>query len=137
MKLADHARFNIPLTSTNVDDFCSIPNEDFVSMIIDRMVDLFKINRSLIFCKSRKREIVDIKRMLCYLLYEECNRKIDATFKRITAENIGILIDNADHATILHRHRSHKDLYQTNSGYRKTYDELFKTTKNLIELWRS
>lgn len=47
--------------------------EDVFNQYVDRVLDLFNMDRETLFSKSKQRHIVDARQLICYLCY---NRQI-------------------------------------------------------------
>lgn len=74
--------------------------------------------------KSRRRDLVDQRRMVCFLLREHT---------KLPLATIGRLMGGKDHATVMYNIKTHKQLYSSNDQeYRFNTRQLIKQFKNLL-----
>ena len=74
--------------------------------------------------KSRKRELVDQRRVICYILKK---------YTKLSLENIGKIIGGKDHATVLYGVKTHKHLTQMkDQEYLYNTRKINKLFKNLL-----
>ena len=100
-----------------------ITEEEFFD-IIEKKSGLTKENLT---SSSRKRELVDMRQLVSFVLKTDFNR---------TLSSIGKTLGDRDHTTILHSIRKFYDLYETNISYKKTCDGILESagikTNNII-----
>jgi chromosomal replication initiator protein len=72
---------------------------------------------------SRKRELVDQRRMVCFLLKQYTDFSLTA---------IGKIIGGKDHATVMYAIKTHKELYPQSAEYKYNTKKLIKIFKNLL-----
>lgn len=67
--------------------------EDVFNQYVDRVTDLFNIDRETLFSKSKKRHIVDARQLLYYLCY---NRQIQfVIIKKFMVDNGASILHNS------------------------------------------
>jgi chromosomal replication initiation ATPase DnaA len=67
--------------------------EDVFHQYVDRVIDLFNIDRETLFSKSKQRHIVDARQLLYYLCY---NRKMQlVTIKKFMNDNGCSILHNS------------------------------------------
>jgi chromosomal replication initiator protein len=76
---------------------------------------------------SRKRELVDMRQLISFVLKTDFNR---------TLSSIGKTLGDRDHTTILHSIRKFYDLYETNTSYKNTCNNILESvgikTDNIV-----
>jgi len=66
-----------------------------------------------IFERSRKRDVVDLRRIFCYHIYYNLKDSVTLAYA-----DIGYFL-NKDHATVLHAVKQYSDLYRTDIKFRE------------------
>lgn len=67
--------------------------EDVFNQYVDRVIDLFNIDRETLFSKSKQRHIVDARQLLYYLCY---NRQIQfVIIKKFMLDNGASILHNS------------------------------------------
>ena len=74
-------------------------------------------------CKDRVREIVELRNMFCYMA-----KKMGYSLK-----NIGLVIGDRDHTTVIHNIRSYNNMMETNQTYREKYVNILNYIKKQYE----
>lgn len=92
------------------------PKEPTVEEIIEVVAHYFELPSEVLHMKTRKREIVQARQIAMYLSKEKT---------KLSLSEIGRLIGNKDHATVLHAKRTVSNLCDT--------DKRFKADVNKIE----
>ena len=101
-------------------EISSVSKSDEVLNAIENFILLNKE----VLDKSRKRELVDNRRMLCYLL---------RTYTNLSLSNIGKLLGGKDHATVMYGMKTHIELWGSkDQEYRFNTRELSNQFKNLL-----
>ena len=90
------------------------PFEDFVQHLLFIAEKKFGIPQERIISKSQKRELVIIRRM-CHVI----SRAVYGS--NVSLDKIGFEFGGKDHATVLHSHRQHLNLYETDKEYRNNF----------------
>lgn len=91
--------------------------EEELFEIIEKKSGISKIK---IISPCRKREYVDMRQLVAYILRTNFNR---------TLSSVGETLGDRDHTTIVNSIRKFHNLYETNSYYKNTCDNIFKTIK--------
>lgn len=86
--------------------------------IIKEIAALLNLTYQDIMGKSRKRHITDGRCMVIELLYE--------IYPHYSLYQMGSLVGNIDHATVLHGRRKFKNLYGTDRQFTETFNALRK-----------
>jgi chromosomal replication initiator protein len=81
----------------------------------------FKIDMKDIHSKSRKREIVQSRQIIMYLLKKYTN---------YSYAHIGCMVGNRDHATVIHSEKMIKNLLQVDKGFTSTMNNIEEKLKN-------
>jgi len=86
------------------------------NLILESVSRAFKVNKDDIISKSRKREFVDARRMLCFILHKKAQR---------TSQEVSEFINcNKDHATVLYHCRMAQNLIETDRNFKDIYHSL-------------
>ena len=84
--------------------------------IIKIVLEKFKIPHERMVSKERKRELVDVRLIISYILRKKC---------RSTFVHIGHKIGNRDHTTAIHNVRKFEGVYETDASFRKITNLVF------------
>jgi chromosomal replication initiation ATPase DnaA len=101
-----------PASSKSIDGLASFALKHFKFP-----ADSFKYSNS-----SRERAFVNVKHMVRFYMKENYQDSL---------VRIGKTTCKADHSTVVHSVRTHKDLYQTDFDYRQDYNEFEKAARDL------
>lgn len=94
------------------------------NQIIKVILQKFGISHEMMVSKTRKREFVDARLIITYIL----RKKLGCTYT-----HIGHMIGNRDHTTAIHNERKFMDVYETEVGFRRKVNVVFD--KIGIEPW--
>ena len=97
-----------------------------INKFINEFCENFEISKIKLKSQSRKRDLVDRRMLLCYIL----RRKFDVNYKEI-----GSFV-NRHHASIIHYIKLAETLINNNAEFRIMYDEcmiIYKTYSHLYE----
>lgn len=72
-----------------------------------------------LFCKSRKREVVELRMMYCFL----------ARMMKYKLETVGKMLGGRDHTTIIHNVTCFTNLMETNDQFRDKFFEILNHIK--------
>lgn len=86
-----------------------------VDDIINCVCKHFGLEASVIYTKSRKREVVQARQIAMFLAKNNTE---------LSASKIGTLIGNKDHATVLHACKTIKELREVDKAFRTEVDEI-------------
>lgn len=86
-----------------------------VDDIINCVCKHFGLETSVIYTKSRKREVVQARQIAMFLAKNNTE---------LSASKIGTLIGNKDHATVLHACKTIKELREVDKAFRTEVDEI-------------
>ena len=89
-----------------------------INQIIDKVCDHYGMQTSLLFSKTRKREIVQARQLAMYLAKEHTDNSLS---------KIGKMIGNKDHATVLHACRTVKGQIEIDKNFRAEVEEILST----------
>lgn len=90
--------------------------KDRESRIFETVCDIFKVTAEEMFGKCRKRNLVEPRQIIMYLLYNKTARNL---------KSIGRLM-NRDHATVIYAKNTVKDLIDTDKLYKAQIEYLEK-----------
>lgn len=85
--------------------------EPFLPYLYDKKLTLF--------CKSRKREVVELRMMYCFL----------ARMMKYKLETVGQILGGRDHTTVMHNVTSFTNLMETNDQFRVKFFEILNHIK--------
>ncbi len=104
----------VGLTSTpiTVSDPTDLFNKLLRLLSIELFIDPEKVNTSI-----RKREYVECRQMIAFTLRQKYN---------MTCVNVGRLLGNRHHTTIVHNTNMHQNDYKLCASYREIYDRVCK-----------
>ena len=93
--------------------------------IIQAVAMHYGISMSKITSTTRKREVVEVRQIAQYILYERYNSKpLKTHIIKFSLVVIGCYFDQ-DHANVLHAIRTVKNLFATDKKYKKLVETLF------------
>ena len=72
--------------------------------------------------KSRKREIVDLRKMFCYI----------AKNMKYTLHSIGVELGGRDHTTVIHNILEFNNMIDTNEKFRTEYDLIYQYVLEIL-----
>lgn len=102
--------------------------------ILECVSIFFSIPSELILSKTRKREIVEPRQVLCYMMKKHIIKSMPINSNKIKSdlslEEIGFFV-GVDHATVLHGIRTVKNLYDTDKNYKI---KILQIEKNINEI---
>lgn len=90
--------------------------KDRESKIFDTVCDIFKVTEEEMKGKCRKRNLVEPRQIIMYMLYNKTARNL---------KSIGRLM-NRDHATVIYANNTVKDLMDTDKLYKAQIEYLEK-----------
>ena len=84
-----------------------------VHKLIDKMEDIFHVERSYVFGKTRRREIIELRMMMYALMREDLG---------YTLPKIGKIF-NRDHSSVIHLLKQHENQLETDKTYSSKWSE--------------
>ncbi len=105
-----------PVAYAGITDF-SVMRDYGYDSLMDKAVDHFKLTREVLAGKCRKRNIVEARQVIMWVLMEKL---------RFSSCEVGRLMDK-NHATVLHAKKKVNNLIDVEKGY-KEYVYSFVTT---------
>ncbi len=84
--------------------------------VLKRVAEAFKVDKEKVISKTREREFVDARRMLCFILHKKANR---------TSQEVSQFINcKKDHATVLYHCKQAQNLIETDKEFNQIYQSL-------------
>ena len=92
-----------------------------IETIVSKVCEHYKLDESVLYTKTRKREIVQVRQIAMFLAKKHTEH---------SASKIGHLIGNRDHATVLHACKIVKDLVEVDKEAKADIEEIEASLKN-------
>jgi len=93
----------------------SISNDN----IIDITCDYFKVKKSSLLSKDRYQKLVELRYMISHIIYNNPLKE-----ETITLNQIGKILGNKHHSTIIHGLQCVEDWFETDSSFKQRFMDL-------------
>ena len=88
--------------------------------------ELFGVPEDVLFLRSRKRELVDARRLYFYILDKKANWGPSAVSRHTASISCN---KGWDHASVIYASRKCEEIMETEKSYRQKADEIFQALK--------